>query len=136
MVGEGDIEKGAKERGKTKQNRDDTEAKRISVIKPWATVTSGSSMMVVLVSYYLRGRTCHPAFLHYSASTAQPALFTDAAVQLGGLLFPRFAPLSSPCHSKDLEITLRKAFCENSTLVCNFQTSGLCEWAKGGLAAP
>ena len=113
-------------------------ANRISIIKPWATVTSGSRVMVILVSCCLHGRRCHLAFFHYSAPTQHPALFTDALVQLCGSAFPQICSLSSPCHLKDTETSFRQSFFfsfENSTLACNFQSSGLHGWKKGSLTA-
>lgn len=62
-----------------------------------------------------------------------PALFTNAGVQLGRSAFPRICSLSSSCHSRDIEINLIKTFC---TLVCNFQSSGLPEWAKAAWQFP
>lgn len=80
------------------------------MIKPWATVTSGSRGIAVLVSYYLCGRRCHLAFFHYLTPISGTAVFTDALVQLGGSAFPQICSLSSPCHFKDVETTFRQPF--------------------------
>lgn len=133
----GDIEKRARRRLK---NGDYREVKRISIIKLWETVTSGSRVMAILVSCCLRGRWYHLAFFHYSAPTQHPALLTDAPVQLRGSACPQICSLSSPCQLKDTETTFKQSFFffsfENSTLACNFQSSGLHEWTKGSLTAP
>lgn len=104
----GSIEKRARRR--FKKNGGYMKVNRISIIKPWATVTSGSRVMVILVSCCLHGRRCHLAFFHYSAPTQHPALFTDALVQLCGSAFPQICSLSSLCHLKDTETTFRQSF--------------------------
>ena len=85
-------------------------SKQISIVKLWATVTSGNRVMAILVSCCLRGRRDHLAFFHYSAPTQHPAWLTDAPVQLHGSACPQICSLSSPCHLKDAATTFRQFF--------------------------
>ena len=103
----GSIEKIARRR--FKKDGDYMKVNRISIIEPWAAVTSGGRVTVLLsrVACIAGGVIL---LLSLFSPTQHPALFTDALVQLCGSAFPQICSLSSLCHLKDSETTFRQSF--------------------------
>lgn len=104
-----------------KKNGDYIETHRISVIKPWATVTSGNRMILVLVSYYLCGRKRHPASFIIQPPSHTLLCLLMLLYRLAGLLFWGFAPSLLHVISRIEKLHLDK-ICDNLTL----QFPGFC----------
>ena len=89
---------------------------------------SGSPCLILPV-----WQRCHlPSFIIQPLPHTLPCLLM-LLCSLAGLLFLNLLHLSSLCHFKDVKIVPKESICEKSTLVWDFQHSGLHEWAKAGL---
>lgn len=112
---------------------------RISIIKPWATVTSGGRVTVLLSRVAcMAGGVILPSFIIQLPPNTLLCLLM-LLCSFVGLLFLRFAPSHLCVISRIQKQTLDNLFFfpfENSTLACNFQGSGLHGWTKGSLTAP